>query len=117
MEQVVTEEPQLIHSASEDQNRPLQNRILSYLAENFELNNHAREGGVDPLGLTGSLRDEPFGSQMRNILLLSSCVFITNVVSAFYKQYYVYSFLFFLLTITSLMVHSNNTIFINMADK
>lgn len=52
-----------------------------------------------------------------NILILSSLVFITNVVSGIFTQDYLYSLLFALLTITSVSVHSNNTIFINVIDK
>jgi branched-subunit amino acid ABC-type transport system permease component len=43
--------------------------------------------------------------------------FITNSFAAFYKKYYVYSLLFFILTLTSLIVHSNNTIYTNIIDK
>ena len=53
----------------------------------------------------------------KNILFYSSMFFITNSLAAFYKGYYVYSFLFIILTITSLIVHSNNTIYTNIIDK
>jgi hypothetical protein len=39
----------------------------------------------------------------------SSLLFLTNVTVNYYLQYYLYSFLFFLLTLTSLIHHSNNT--------
>ena len=52
-----------------------------------------------------------------NILVLSSLFFITNTATAFIKEYYVYSFLFGLLTTTSLVVHSNDNIYTNVIDK
>jgi hypothetical protein len=52
-----------------------------------------------------------------NILILSSLFFITNIVSALYKKYYVYSFAFVFLTITSLLYHSNKNIYTNIFDK
>jgi hypothetical protein len=52
-----------------------------------------------------------------NILFFSSMFFITNSIAAFYKKYYVYSLLFFILTLTSLIVHSNDTIYTNLIDK
>jgi len=52
-----------------------------------------------------------------NILFYSSLFFITNSITAFYNKYYLYSFLFFILTITSLIVHSNNNIYTNTIDK
>ena len=47
-----------------------------------------------------------------NILFYSSMLFITNALFALYKQYYLYSFLFCLLTTSSLMYHwpSDNVI-------
>jgi hypothetical protein len=53
----------------------------------------------------------------KNILLYSSMFFITNSFAAFYKKYYVYSLFFFILTLTSLIVHSNDTIYTNSIDK
>lgn len=52
-----------------------------------------------------------------NILFYSSFFFITNIITAFYKKYYIYSFIFFMLTITSLIHHSHYTIFTNIIDK
>lgn len=52
-----------------------------------------------------------------SILLLSSLFFITNMITAFFNQYYLYSFLFFILTITSLLVHYDNNIYTNIIDK
>ena len=51
------------------------------------------------------------------LLMYSSLIFITNVVTAFYKKYYIYSFLFLCLTITSLIFHYNNNIYTNILDK
>jgi hypothetical protein len=51
------------------------------------------------------------------ILLYSSFIFITNVISTFYKKYYIYCFLFFCLTITSLIFHYNSNIYTNILDK
>lgn len=45
---------------------------------------------------------------MKEILLLSSLLFCTNVMTAWYKKYYLYGWLFVGLTITSLLVHSNH---------
>ncbi len=52
-----------------------------------------------------------------NILILSSLLFITNVVSALYKKYYVYSFLFGCLTLTSVWFHTTNSIYASIVDK
>lgn len=52
-----------------------------------------------------------------SLLFYSSFVFITNVISSFYKEYYTYSFLFIVLTITSLIFHSKSTIYTNIVDK
>ena len=55
--------------------------------------------------------------QKPSILLLSSLFFITNVVTAYCNQQYVYSFLFCILTITSLIVHYNDNFYTNIIDK
>ena len=52
-----------------------------------------------------------------NILMLSSLFFITNSVTAFINEYYLYSFLFFNLTATSLIVHYNDNVYTNFIDK
>lgn len=52
-----------------------------------------------------------------NVLFFSSFVFITNIISAYYKNYYMYSFLFTCLTITSMIVHTNDNIYTNLMDK
>jgi hypothetical protein len=51
------------------------------------------------------------------LLLASSFIFITNVLSTFYKKYYIYSFLFFCLTLTSILVHYSNDIYAKIVDK
>jgi Na+/citrate or Na+/malate symporter len=51
------------------------------------------------------------------LLLFSSFIFITNTSTNFHKKYYIYSFLFFCLTITSLCYHYNNNIYTNILDK
>ena len=50
-------------------------------------------------------------------LISSSLVFITNIITAYYKQQYFYSSLFFLLTITSVFFHSKSNIYYNLIDK
>jgi hypothetical protein len=56
---------------------------------------------------------------MATILLYSSLFFITNAIVAYYKKYYMYSFFFGMLTITSLLVHSQHydPLFSNILDK
>jgi hypothetical protein len=53
-----------------------------------------------------------------NILVFSSLLFIANAVTAFIRGYYSYSLVFIILTITSVLVHSNkDNIIINYTDK
>jgi hypothetical protein len=52
-----------------------------------------------------------------NILFYTSFFFITNIITAFYKKYYLYSFIFFMLTLTSIIHHSHYTIYTNIIDK
>jgi hypothetical protein len=52
-----------------------------------------------------------------NKLVFSSMVFLTNMVVAFYYKYYLYSFFFLCLTITSYWHHSNYTEFSYIFDK
>jgi hypothetical protein len=52
-----------------------------------------------------------------NILLVSSLFFITNVATAYFNEYYLYSGLFALLTITSLTYHSNKNNYTYIIDK
>jgi hypothetical protein len=57
---------------------------------------------------------------MRNgstLLYFTSLVFTTNILSAFYNDRYLYSLLFFILTVTSLIYHSNKTGHTEIADK
>jgi len=51
------------------------------------------------------------------ILLYSSCIFITNIISAYYKQDYIYATAFVALTTTSLIYHYNSNIYNNIIDK
>ena len=50
------------------------------------------------------------------LLVFSSFIFITNVVAAFYKKYYIYSMLFLLLTIASVMFHYDRNIYTRIID-
>ena len=52
-----------------------------------------------------------------SILLLSSLFFVTNAARAFFNEHYLYSFLFSILTTTSLVVHYNDNIYTNLIDK
>jgi len=52
-----------------------------------------------------------------NILFYSSFIFITNVISALYKEHYTYSLLFLFLFLTSITVHTKNNIYSNLIDK
>jgi hypothetical protein len=51
------------------------------------------------------------------LLVFSSLIFITNVATTFYKEYYVYSILFLCLTITSVIFHYNTNIYTKALDK
>ena len=51
------------------------------------------------------------------LLVFSSLIFMTNVVSTFYKKYYIYCLLFFCLTITSVIVHYNTNMWTKIIDK
>ena len=50
-------------------------------------------------------------------LVFSSLIFITNVLTAYYKQDYIYSSLFFMLTVTSIIIHGNSNLYSNIVDK
>ena len=54
---------------------------------------------------------------IKNTCFYSSIVFITNSILALYYNYLVYSLLFFILVITSLIVHSNMNIYALVIDK
>jgi len=49
--------------------------------------------------------------------MISSLLFITNVLSSLWYQQYVYSFLFFMLTMTSILFHSHPNFYTNAIDK
>jgi predicted membrane protein len=51
------------------------------------------------------------------LLQLSSLIFLTNVVTAYLNEYYFYSFLFVLLTVTSFIVHYRSNFYTNILDK
>jgi len=54
----------------------------------------------------------------QNILFYSSLIFITNIAATFYKEYYIYTLLFILLTISSLLFHYPcNNIYVSIIDK
>ena len=59
----------------------------------------------------------PADLNKKNILVYSSFVFLTNVLFTLYRQYYIYSFLFLCLTITSVSYHSTSNSYINILDK
>jgi len=52
-----------------------------------------------------------------SLLVVSSFIFITNVLLTFYKRYYIYSFLFCCLTITSVLSHYTNDSYVKIIDK
>lgn len=52
-----------------------------------------------------------------NILFYSFLFFTTNSITAFLNKYYLYSFLFCILTTTSLIVHSKDNIYTIFIDK
>jgi hypothetical protein len=56
-------------------------------------------------------------TSQKNSCFYSSIVFITNSVIALYYNYLVYSLLFFILVITSLIVHSNTNMYTLVIDK
>jgi len=53
----------------------------------------------------------------RSICFYSSFIFIANILVSYFYKYYLYSFFFLLLFITSITVHSYNTIETNIVDK
>ena len=52
-----------------------------------------------------------------NYCILSSFIFLTNVLAGLYFKKYLYAFLFFLLTLTSFIHHSSKTKLTNLLDK
>ena len=55
--------------------------------------------------------------EFTNCCQVSSLVFIINILIGIYYKYYLYSLLFFILLITSLIHHSNYTDFTYVLDK
>ena len=55
--------------------------------------------------------------EFNSVLVFSSFIFITNIISTFYKKYYLYSFIFFLLTLSSIIFHYNTNIYTSIIDK
>jgi hypothetical protein len=55
--------------------------------------------------------------EFNTILVFSSFIFITNIISTIYKKYYFYSFIFFLLTLSSILFHYNTNIYTSIIDK
>ena len=53
----------------------------------------------------------------QKILVFSSCIFITNVISAYIKGDYIYATTFCALIATSVIYHSNSNIYTNILDK
>ena len=51
------------------------------------------------------------------MLIYSSLLFITNALHALYKKHYLYSFSFFLLSISSVLFYSFPSIYTNLFDK
>ena len=54
---------------------------------------------------------------MENTCVYSSFVFMCNVLVAFYYGYYLYATLFFVLLLTSILYHCQNTSITNLMDK
>ena len=52
-----------------------------------------------------------------NYCILSSFIFLTNVLAGLYFKKYLYAFLFLLLTLTSIIHHSSKTKLTNLLDK
>ena len=55
--------------------------------------------------------------QQPNPMLYSSFIFLTNVLIAYRYEYYLYSYLFIGLFVTSVIFHSYYTLFTNLIDK
>lgn len=69
---------------------------------------------------TDNVAKDPETCLFRNstpMLVISSLIFITNSLTAYYCGYYLYSALFLFLTITSVIVHSDNNYCTNIIDK
>jgi hypothetical protein len=68
-------------------------------------------------GLETSICIIDISEPSNKILLYSSCIFITNIISAYYKRDYIYATAFIALTITSVIYHYNSNIYTNILDK
>ena len=55
--------------------------------------------------------------KQHNLLFFSSFIFITNAITAYYKNDIPYCILFSSLTATSLTVHTNDNVYTNIIDK
>jgi len=71
---------------------------------------------IEEIREPGEIR-EPREIQNPSILFYSSFIFITNALTAYFNQHYIYSLLFCILTTTSVIVHSNDNIYTNSIDK
>jgi len=56
-------------------------------------------------------------NQMKSICCYSSLLFITNVILSYLYKDYIYTFLFIYLTISSVIHHSNKTLYTYIFDK
>lgn len=74
-------------------------------------------GAIETTNPTDVITNTTDENTTPNILLFSSLFFITNIVTAFFKEEYLYSMFFLFLTITSLIFHSNNNIYTYTIDK
>ena len=54
---------------------------------------------------------------VKHLLIFTSFIFLTNMFTACICQHYVYSFLFALLTVTSVVYHMTRNIYTNILDK
>lgn len=54
---------------------------------------------------------------MKYILIVSSFVFLTNSIVAYFFSYYLYSSLFIGLTLSSILYHSYSNVYTNLIDK
>ena len=58
-----------------------------------------------------------YATNQCNYCILSSFIFLTNVLAGLYFKKYLYAFLFLLLTLTSIIHHSSSTKLTNLIDK
>jgi hypothetical protein len=59
----------------------------------------------------------PLENNKCSLCVYSSFIFLTNVFLALYYEYYLYAFLFLLLTITSAFHHAKESFYTNIIDK